>query len=152
MLVEQARTMASYNRWMNQKLYAVCSGLSDEERKADQGAFFRSIHGTLNHLLVGDVIWMGRFTGRAFSADGLDREFYADFEELKAAREGMDERIEAWAAGLTDQILQGKLEYTSIVNPKKRGSVRNFVCEQFSSLQSVRVNLSSNCIANCAFA
>ena len=49
---EWARTLADYNRWMNERLYALCAGLSDAERKRDRGAFFRSIHGTLNHILL----------------------------------------------------------------------------------------------------
>jgi len=69
---DQARTMASYNRWMNQRLYSVCAELTDQERKADLEAFFGSIHGTLNHLLLGDRIWMGRFTGERFSVSRLD--------------------------------------------------------------------------------
>ena len=48
------RTMARYNRWMNERIYKLCEKLPDAERKADRGAFFRSIHGTLNHLLLGD--------------------------------------------------------------------------------------------------
>lgn len=46
--------MADHNRWMNEKLYAVCAGIPDEARKRDLGAFFRFIHGTLNHLLLVD--------------------------------------------------------------------------------------------------
>ena len=57
--------MARYNRWMNERLYALCAGLDDDERKRDRGAFFGSIHGTLNHLLWGDRMWLGRFTRRA---------------------------------------------------------------------------------------
>ena len=57
------QTMARYNRWMNQKVYDGCAGLADEDRKRDMGAFFKSIHGTLNHILLADRIWMGRFTG-----------------------------------------------------------------------------------------
>mgnify|MGYP003114340100 CR=1 FL=1 len=44
------QTMARYNRWMNQKVYDGCAGLSEEDRKRDMGAFFRSIHGTLNGM------------------------------------------------------------------------------------------------------
>lgn len=53
-----AKDMASYNRWINQRLYEVCSKLSDAERKQNSGAFFKSIHGTLNHLLLGDRLWL----------------------------------------------------------------------------------------------
>ena len=54
--------MADYNRWMNDKLYGLAATLSDEARKRDRGAFFKSIHGTLNHLLLADSVWLARFT------------------------------------------------------------------------------------------
>jgi uncharacterized damage-inducible protein DinB len=57
------RMMAAYGGWMNGRLLDLCGGLSDAERKRDLGAFFRSIHGTFDHLIYGDVAWMGRFTG-----------------------------------------------------------------------------------------
>ena len=55
--------MARYNAWANARLYAEARGLSDESYRKDVGAYFRSLHGTLNHLLVTDRIWMRRFTG-----------------------------------------------------------------------------------------
>ena len=100
MTPEHARVMARYNRWMNDKLYAVAEKLTDEERKKDRGAFFGSIHRTLNHLLVADRIWLGRFTGAAL-AEGemgpggirsLDQELYADFDELRRERRQDAER------------------------------------------------------------
>ena len=119
---KQARTMAAYNRWMNEGLYGVCAALSDDVRKADRGAFFRSIHGTLNHLLLADKVWMGRFTDRPFAVRSLDQELYADFAGLRSERARMDAAIEAWARGLTDTVLNGELVYTSIVNPERRSS------------------------------
>jgi uncharacterized damage-inducible protein DinB len=53
--------MARYNRWMNEKPYAICADLSDAARKHHCGKFFKSIHGALNHLLFGDVVWMAHF-------------------------------------------------------------------------------------------
>ena len=66
------QTMCRYNRWMNEKLYAVCATMPDELRKEDRGAWFHSMHGTLNHLLLADRLWMGRFTGKPFKARSLD--------------------------------------------------------------------------------
>ena len=120
MQVRQAQVMAAYNKWMNVKLYDVCAQLTDGERKKDRAAFFKSIHGTLNHLLLGDKIWMGRFKGRPFPVKGLDQELYSDFEALHRERDRMDGEIVDWAAGLTDEILAADLEYTSVVNPEKR--------------------------------
>lgn len=115
-----ARSMGAYNRWMNERLYALCAELSDEERKRDRGAFFRSIHGTLKHLLLGDRIWLGRFRGVSFAVDSLDQELYADFQVLRAEREKTDREIDAWAASLTPADFESTLRYTSLVNPAPR--------------------------------
>ena len=60
MTPEYCRTLARYNRWMNEKLYAVASELTDEERKRDRGAFFKSIHGTLNRRSLCAFTWLPR--------------------------------------------------------------------------------------------
>ena len=111
---------ARYNAWMNSRLYEACAGLPDGERKKDVGAFFKSIHGTLNHLLVGDSVWMGRFEGPVFAPASLAQELHADFAELHGARTQMDARITAWARRLTPEVLGGELAYMSIVNPAPR--------------------------------
>ena len=112
------RAMARYNRWMNDKLYEVSATLSDEERKRDLKAPFRSLHGTFNHLLLADRIWMGRFTGQPYAAKSLTEELYADFDEMRDARQMQDEEITRWADALTSEQLGGTLHYTSIVNPQ----------------------------------
>lgn len=120
MRAEQARDMAAYNQWMNERLYSVCAELSDAQRRQDRGVFFKSIHGTLNHLLLADNIWLGRFFGEPFHVDSLDQELCHDFEELRRVREKVDEQIQQWAEALTDEILAGTLRYTSVVNPAAR--------------------------------
>ena len=60
-LLDNYLIMARYNRWMNQRLYAACEALPDAQRKADQGAFFKSIHHTLTHLVLADKMWLTRF-------------------------------------------------------------------------------------------
>lgn len=117
---QYARTMARYNRWMNRKLYECAARLTDAQRKEDVGAFFKSIHGTLNHLLVGDSVWMGRFEGPVFVPQSLSQELHADFDGLRRAREAMDARIADWMARLSDDALGGQLRYTSITNPAPR--------------------------------
>ena len=119
---EYTRSMARYNRWMNRNLYDCAARLTDEQRKEDVGAFFKSIHGTLNHLLLGDSIWMGRFEGPVFvpKTKSLAEELHSDFGELRRAREAMDARIGEWAARLSQETLASDLRYTSIVNPAPR--------------------------------
>jgi uncharacterized damage-inducible protein DinB len=116
------RTMQAYNRWMNDRLYDCCGRLADEERKRDAGAFFKSIHGTLNHLLLADRIWLGRFTGKAFVVKSLDQELFADFAQLRLQRKDTDVAISDWSSALSEAELAGELSYMSVVNPKLRRS------------------------------
>jgi uncharacterized damage-inducible protein DinB len=104
------RFLAEYNRWFNERLYAACETLSDEERQRDRRAFFGSIHNTLNHLAWGDQVWLKRFAAQgvefaSLSPDVLDlREgavhgtvLYESWEALRAKRVQLDAAIEAWA-------------------------------------------------------
>ena len=110
--------MAAYNRWMNRRLYDCCAKVPDDERKRDVGAFFKSIHGTLNHLLLADRIWLGRFTGERFNASSLDQELYADFARLRAERDATDAAIVEWACARSDDDLAREIVYTTMVNPQ----------------------------------
>jgi len=84
-LAAHFRMLARYNRLANERLYASCAELDDAARRQDRGAFFRSIHGTLNHIMVGDRIWMARFEGGIVASTGLDAILHDDFDELRAA-------------------------------------------------------------------
>lgn len=111
--------LARYNRWMNEKLYALAATMSDEARKRDCGAFFKSIHGTFNHLLLADKVWLGRFTGATapegfMGPDGirsLDQELFVDFEELRSARLATDEQLSRWISELTEARLAAPLVF-----------------------------------------
>ncbi len=58
-----AKTMARYNAWQNQWMFAAADGLGEAERNADRGAFFGGIAATLSHLMWGDTVWIARFDG-----------------------------------------------------------------------------------------
>ena len=110
------RTMAAYNRWQNENLYGAADGLSDSERKAPRGAFFGSIHGTLNHLLWADQTWMSRFAGTPTPiAKGIRASpgMYEDWAELRRARTAFDETIIGWADSLEAAWLEGDLTWFS---------------------------------------
>lgn len=109
---------ARYNRWMNEKLYALAATLSDEARKRDGGAFFKSIHGTFNHILLADRVWLARVKGVSvedgYMAPGirsLDQELYADFAELRRERALTDAELTAWVSGLTEERLAAPLVF-----------------------------------------
>lgn len=102
---------ARYNTVANHRLYAAAARFGDADRKRDVGAFFGSLHGTLNHLLVGDGIWMARFEGRAAPSTGLDAILHESFDDLRAARTTMDARIEAFFVALPDGFLERPVRY-----------------------------------------
>lgn len=116
---EWLSALARYNRWMNDKLFERAATLDDGVRKRDAGAFFRSIHGTLNHLLLADRVWLARFKGEpvpeGFLAPGgirsLDQELCESFEVLRLERSRTDEELSAWTAALTPERLAGPLVY-----------------------------------------
>ena len=105
--------LARYNRLANERLYGACAGLSEAELKRPRPAFFTSIHGTLNHILLGDRIWLARFAGKEVPSTGLDTILYEDFAGLRAARVAEDARIEAFAAGLGAEFLAGSIRYVN---------------------------------------
>ena len=85
--------MARYNAWANKRLYETVGTLSDEDYRSDRGAFFGSIHGTLNHILVGDRIWSSRIIGEYSGIKSLDAILHEDLEGLRQARTAMDDHI-----------------------------------------------------------
>jgi Uncharacterized protein conserved in bacteria len=110
--------MAAYNRWANSLLYDAAAQLSSEEYTRDVGVFFKSMMGTLNHILVADRIWMKRFTGEGDAPARLDTILHQAFPALRIAREAEDRRIIAWVNGLTEQALEGRFTYMTAINPR----------------------------------
>lgn len=120
------RTLARYNGWMNERLYALCAAMPESLLKQDRQAFFKSIHGTLNHIMLADILWLDRFYGcpprRVFHS--LDEEIYSDFEELRRARNTLDREISDWVEGLDDDWLAQPFSFTSLVSPRPRTFLR----------------------------
>ncbi|HQT00626.1 MAG: damage-inducible protein DinB [Hydrogenophilales bacterium 16-64-46] len=108
--------MADHNRWMNEKLYAVCAQLSEAERRRDLGAFFRSVHGTLNHLLLVDRLWLGRMRKTPFAVRSLDQELYADFPTLERERDRTDAALQDYVARLDAHRLAQPVDYVSLLS------------------------------------
>lgn len=112
---DYVRMMAAYNAEMNRRLYAAAARLGDAERKADRGAFWGSIHGTLVHLYWGDCQWMSRFDGWEKPDVPIKQSaaMIADFDELQAKRVKADAGIEAWAGRIDDAWLAEDLVWFS---------------------------------------
>ncbi|MGR9055607.1 DinB family protein [Rhizobium leguminosarum] len=116
-MLRHYRMFAAYNRWANTQVYAAAAELSDAEFRSDRGAFFGSLHRTLNHLLVADRIWMKRFTDTGEAPTTLDAVLFGELDALAAARQAEDERIIAWTGMLDDRTLAANFTYVTVVQP-----------------------------------
>jgi len=118
MMADYFRTLARYNAWANKRLYDACAALPDAAYRKPRQAFFGSLHGTLNHLMVGDRVWLGRIEGKPSGVTSLNQILYDDLGTLRAAREAEDERIKSIVAPLSDADLGKVLRYRTLVNPQ----------------------------------
>lgn len=121
----QFRLFAKYNQWMNQKLYDCAATLSANELARPRGAFFGSILGTLNHIVVADTLWLQRFARYAphtgvlqpvlslETPPALDSLVFNDMDALTRHRHWLDNIINEWAASLTQVDMQARLRYTN---------------------------------------
>jgi uncharacterized damage-inducible protein DinB len=129
------RTMAAYNAEMNRRLYEAAARLSDVERRADRGAFWSSIHGTLTHILWGDRQWMSRFDNWPKPATPIreSAQMIADFAELKNAREQADGDITLWADKVSDAWLgEDMVWFSGAANREIRAPKRLLVAHFFN--------------------
>ena len=111
-------TFARYNAWANARLFDAAALLGDADYRADRGAFFKSVHGTLNHLLVTDRVWMFRFTGEGEPPERLDAILFEQLEPLRDAREAEDARIVRYITGLDETSMEGSITYRRVSTPE----------------------------------
>lgn len=117
--------LGQYNHWMNDKLYRAAQALTAEQLAADQGAFFSSVLGTLNHIMVADIMWLKRFARHPGQMEvlapvvalpqpkALDEILHADIETWWPARKQLDDVITQWCGGLSQWDTQQPLAYTN---------------------------------------
>lgn len=125
-LLSHIQLMSQYNQWMNNQVYEAAAHLSPEKLSEDKGAFFGSILGTLNHLMVADIIWLKRFSVHPAHHLALDKIrtvahptsltqiLYSQFPELATERRKLDETIITWCNQLTEFDLQYNLPYKNM--------------------------------------
>lgn len=123
LMLEQLASMAEYNQWMNNTIYQAAAQLSPAALAQPRGAFFGSILGTLNHLVVADTIWLQRFALHPASADALapvaaletpaalNQMLFTQLHQLRDRREWLDQIIRQWVAQLRPEDLLQVLRY-----------------------------------------
>lgn len=114
------QALAAYNQAMNERVYEVCARIPDAERKADRGAFFNSIHGTLNHLLYGDRAWLNRLADRSYELSPPGDDLCESFDELCEERAATDAEICEWVNTLSDAWLSTEKTWVSALDERER--------------------------------
>lgn len=107
------QTLAAYHRLANRRLLQALQPIDDVDYYSDQGLFFKSIHRTLNHILLVDRLYHGRITGLLFDVTGLDQELVHDRRQLAADMERHGERWKDVIAGIDATRMQSVLCYLS---------------------------------------
>jgi uncharacterized damage-inducible protein DinB len=108
MTPNQFQQLAAYNKWANSRLYGAVLDLSDISYRLHTGVFFGSLHGTLNHLLLTDRLWLQRLTGEGDHSNRLNDIIYEDRAELTRARIAEDNRLIA-VVGSYDEMTLARL-------------------------------------------
>lgn len=124
--------MAEYNAWANTRLYRMAGQLTDEQYRRDVSVYFRNLHGTLNHLLIADRIWMSRLTGSGPLPVRLDAILYEELAQLAEARRGEDERIVRFVESLTDAQLDASIEYRTLNGAAQQQKMREVLAHLFN--------------------
>lgn len=131
-LPETLRHFAEYNRRANARLYDACARLPEAALMQSRPAFFGSIFATLNHILVGDRIWLARFEGAQVPSTGLDAILCPDLPSLRAEREAEDDRIAAIMAVLSPDRLAGTITYVNNAGKRHEDPVWLLVLHLFN--------------------
>jgi len=111
MMKQYLALRAEHNQWVNTRLYDVVAQVSDADYTADRGAFFGSIHQTLNHIVTTDMIWMHRIDGQSEVQADLDTVLHETFAETRAARDALDARMIAAVDGMDDAALAAPIRF-----------------------------------------
>ncbi|MCG8428152.1 MAG: DinB family protein [Chromatiales bacterium] len=142
-MLDQFRLFSRYNQLMNQRIHSVAAKLSEEEISKNRGAFFGSLLGTLNHTLVGDTIWLRRFSTHPSSREALapihdwpqpaslDQILYPQLDSLTEAQTAIDEMIIAWTDALPEQALSDTLSYKNMKGISYRKNYASLISHLF---------------------
>ena len=123
--IDHLRLLARYNGWMNARLYEAAATLPAEALAENRGAFFGSILGTLEHLVVADTLWLTRFAALPPATAlavvtalprpvALDQIQFGALAPLRDRRDLLDRAIEAFVGDLDDADLDRPLTYRSL--------------------------------------
>lgn len=134
---------AEYHEWAFDVVLSAIRDVDDATCRAPAGLFFGSIHGTLNHLLVAEHVWFGRFVDEPFAVTGLDAELEADRDALDTALRVASARWRPWIAGRNEAALAGRLDYRNLSGARFRDPVAATLLHVFNHATHHRGQISA---------
>lgn len=141
--LSQFKLFADYNKLMNQRMMESAGRLTEEQLKSDRGAFFKSVLGTLNHILVGDIIWLKRFCSHPASKkalqyvgtldhpQSLDTILFSELTNLKEEREKIDEILIDWITGLSEGDIEDYISYQNMAGKAQKKQLESLISHLF---------------------
>ena len=125
--------LANYNTWVNTHIFSLCSQLSESDYRLDRGVFFGSIHHTLNHLLLVDMLWLGRLKRETIEhIHSLDQVLYEDFDTLAGVRQQYDQKLIDYVESLNDDDLETSVPYTRMTGQQGEAEIQQTLLTLFN--------------------
>ena len=126
-------TMANYNTWANSRIFELCASLNDYEYRLDRKSFFGSIHGTLNHILLVDILWMTRLKREELrSIESLSQILYEDFDELRIERVRQDQKLTEFFLNIDSSELSRTLKFSRMDGSHCEGVMEDLIVTLFN--------------------
>ena len=132
MSIDNFRQLADYNHWANRRIYAAALAMPDEQYRRSTGVFFGSLHGTLNHLLVTDRIWLKRLTGEGEAPSRLDTILFEDRTELARARMAEDARLKHIIHAYSEADLGRPVDYHTTSGAPQQQALKDILLHLFN--------------------
>jgi uncharacterized damage-inducible protein DinB len=132
MSIENFRQFADYNHWANRRIYAAALEMPEEQYRRATGVFFGSLHGTLNHLLLTDRVWLKRLTGEGEHPKRLDAILFEDRNELARARMAEDARLVRVVGGYSEADLVASVSYQTMSGAPHQQMLKDILLHLFN--------------------
>ena len=134
---QQMHDLASYflslarnNNWSNHRLYKACTYLPEDEYFKERPSFFGSIHNTLNHILIVDLVYLGRLTQTELVPVDCE-ELHGDFEPLRRAQYETDHKLLEFCKALDSPTLASVVSFKRVNNQRYTETVARVLSHLF---------------------
>ena len=122
-MLAHPHTLAQFNAWANARLHEACGALSPDQIIEDRAAFFSSILGTLNHILLVDILYRERLEGVSSSFKSLDELLHDNLPDLSAHQREEDQRWLTLTADIGADGLEEPIGFWTLMDDPDRWKV-----------------------------